>query len=354
MAERPVGFGFVGTGMAGITHADEMPHVDGGELVAVCSRNEQSVRKFADEYDVPRWHTSYQELIRDPAVDVVCVLSPTGTHREVAIATAEAGKHLVIEKPLEIDLARADDIIRACRDTGTKLAVIFQMRFGHVARTVKRAIDSGAFGKIFLADIIDKGSRTSAYYDAAAWRGTRQLEGGGCLMTQSIHVTDLIQWLVGPVRSVVGHVATNRHAIDVEDTAMALLEFECGARGILQSTTSVVPALKSRVEIHGTKGSAVVNVQYDKFLVWNVSEFSEEVDVEQSFDFLDIDDPWEFPQIRHRVQLQDMVDAIREDREPILSGQEARKSLAINMAIYESSARGEKVLLSEVEPGRGD
>ncbi len=345
-----VGFGLVGTGMAGGFHAKELAFVDGAKLVAVCSRNEENVRRFADEYGVQRWATDYRDLLESDAVDVICVLTPTGSHREIVIAASEAGKHVLVEKPLETTLAKADDMIRVCRENGTKLGVIFQMRFGSVGAKLTKLVASGAMGNIHLADAIDKSSRTAAYYASAAWRGTRELEGGGCLMTQSIHIVDLLQWIVGPVKSVTGRVATKRHAIQVEDTAAALVSFEGGAMGVIESTTSVRPALKSRLEIHGENGSVVANAQYDKILLWDVKDYPQE-DVGPPSPLTDIDDPWAYPQTRHRVQLQDMTDAVREDRDPMLTGEDARASLAIVSAIYESSRTGREIFIETLEPG---
>jgi UDP-N-acetyl-2-amino-2-deoxyglucuronate dehydrogenase len=225
--------------------------------------------------------------------------------------------------------------------------VIFQMRFGTVAARLKEAVQSGALGRVFLADAVDKSSRTQAYYDSAEWRGTKALEGGGCLMTQSIHIVDLLQYVVGPVRSVIGRVATNQHAVEVEDTATALVSFENGAMGVIESTSSIKPALKSRLELHGDHGTIVANAQYDQILFWNVGGQTVP-DVEKQFAIGDIDDPWSYPQVRHRIQLQDMVDAIREDRDPVLTGEDARVSLAINMAIYESSRTGKEVFLKDL------
>jgi UDP-N-acetyl-2-amino-2-deoxyglucuronate dehydrogenase len=342
-----IGFGLVGTGMAGIFHAQELAHVRGAKLVAVCSRDEARVRSFAREYRVPRWYTDYRRLIEDRDVDVVCVLVPTGHHAEVTIAASRAGKHALVEKPLEVDLARADAMIGECRRNRTKLGVIFQMRFGTVAKRLREAVQSGALGRVFLADAVDKSSRTAAYYASAAWRGTKALEGGGCLMTQSIHIVDLLQHVVGPVRSVIGRVATKRHAIEVEDTATALVAFENGAMGVIESTSSITPALKSHLSIHGDRGTIVANAQYDQILFWNVD--GETVpDVERHTSLGDIDDPWSYPQVRHRVQLQDMADAVREDRDPVLTGDDARVSLAINMAIYESSRTGREVFLEDL------
>jgi predicted dehydrogenase len=348
--DNTIGFALVGLGMAGDIHAKEFPAVPGARLVAVCGRSESKAKAFADEYGVGRWYTDYERLLKDDDVDVINVLVPTGNHLEFTVAASNAGKHVLVEKPLEINLHRADEMIRVCRENGTKLGVIFQMRFGSVAKTLKETVDSGALGKILLADAIDKESRTPAYYEAGAWRGTKALEGGGCLMTQSIHIIDLLQYVVGPVLSVTGRVATKRHDIEVEDTATALVTFESGAMGVIESTTSITPAMKSKLEIHGERGTIVANAQYDQILFWNIDGKSEGVPVETHVELGDIDDPWAFPQTRHRIQIQDMVDAIREERDPVLTGEDARLSLAINMAIYESSRTGREVFLEELTP----
>ena len=345
-----IGFGLVGTGMSGGFMAKEMEYVEGGELVAVCSRNEANVSGFARANDVRHWFTDYRQLVEHEDVDVVIVSVPSGLHADVTIAASNAGKHALVEKPIEINLERADRMIGVCRANNTKLGVIFQMRFGVVARTLKEAVDSGRLGRVFLSDAIDKSSRTTAYYNSAAWRGTKTLEGGGCLMTQSIHIIDLLQYLMGPVRSVMGRVATQVHDIEIEDTATAVVTFESGAIGIIESTSSVRTALKSRLELHGDNGTVVANAQYDKFLLWDVKGDQGGVEVEQSFELTDIDDPWDYPQSRHRIQLQDMVDAIREDRDPILTGEDARVPLAIIMAIYDSSREGKEVYMDSYRP----
>ena len=305
---------------------------------------------FAVANDVKHWFTDYRDLVRHDDVDVVIVSLPSGLHADVTIAASNAGKHALVEKPIEINLERADRMIGVCRANNTKLGVIFQMRFGIVARTLKEAVDSGRLGRVFLGDAVDKSSRTTAYYNSAAWRGTRELEGGGCLMTQSIHIIDLLQYLMGPVRSVMGRVATHVHDIEIEDTATAVVTFDSGATGIIESTSSVRTALKSRVELHGDRGTVVANAQYDKFLLWDVEGDEGRVQVEPSFELSDIDDPWAYPQSRHRIQLQDMVDAMREDRDPVLTGEDARVPLAIIMAIYDSSREGREVFLDSYQP----
>ena len=356
----PVGFGLIGLGMSGGFVARELREVEGARLVAVCSRDAARTRAFAERHAsagaaakpvAPRAYTDYHDLIRDPEVAVVCVLTPTGLHAEMAIAAAEAGRHALVEKPLEATLEAAHRVIRVARERDVRLGVIFQMRFGRVAKRLRALLAKGGLGRLYLADAVDKSSRSAAYYASAAWRGAAALEGGGCLMTQSIHILDLLQHLVGPVASVVGKTATMRHDIEVEDTACALLRFECGAIGTLTSTTSVRPGLLSRIAIHGERGSVVANAQYDRFLVWDVEGAPGPPHLPETTDWLDTDDPWAYPQTRHRHQLRDMVDAIREGREPVLDGVEALRSLRVVKAIQLSSRVGREVSLADLLPG---
>ena len=256
-----IGFALVGTGMAGQTHARELEFVEDAELVAVCSRNEARVREFADTFNVPFWYTDFRESLKNPTVDVVCVLVPTGQHAEVTIAASNSGKQVLVEKPLEINLERADKIIATCAANKTKLGVIFQMRFGSRR---PEAPSRGAVrrdGARFPGRCHRQVERDSRRLCVGWVLLNEELEGGGCLMTQSIHVVDLLQYIVGPIRSVNGRVATMMHDIEVEDTATALVTFENGAIGTIESTSSIRPALKSRVEIHWENGTIVANPQ---------------------------------------------------------------------------------------------
>jgi predicted dehydrogenase len=347
MRNGKLGFGLVGLGMGGETHARELRALPDAALVAVYGRNETKARRFAERFGVPRWYTEYRRLLEDREVDVINVLTPNGLHRDFAVAAAEAGKHVIVEKPIEITLERADDIIRACRRHRVKLSVILQMRFGDAVRRVKRAIDVGSFGRLIMGDVYDKEYRTPAYYADDYWRGTPELEGGGCLMTQSIHVVDLMQWLMGPPRTVFGRKRTAVHAIGVEDLVVASVTFANGALGVIESATCTYPAFKSRLEIHGEQGSAIVNGEHDQLIFWELRGSPEYVDTPPGFQFKDVSDPRMMPEERHRRQLQDVIDAIRTDRDPAVTGEEARKSLAIVRAIYESAETGREVTLRD-------
>ena len=338
--------------MAGRTHVREIAHVEGASTTAVFGRNAERVEAFAAQFEVPKVYTDYEEFLADPDVDVVDVLTPHGVHRDYAVPAAEAGKHVVVEKPLELDLERSREIIDACARNGVTLGVIYQMRFGVWARRVKQAVESGELGDLILVDGIEKAFRDPSYYANDPWRGTREMEGAGCLMTQSIHVIDLLQWIAGPVKSVSGFVRTARHDIEVPDLSVARLTYASGAPGMLESSTAISPALRSRVEVHGRNGSVIFNPEYDHLYYWGV-EGVEEGPVESSvaFPFLDTPDPNQFPEERHRQALTDILEAIAEGREPLVPGSEALKSLAIVLAIEESARTGCEASVEDVSAG---
>jgi UDP-N-acetyl-2-amino-2-deoxyglucuronate dehydrogenase len=347
-----VGIGLVGLGMAGRTHVREIEHIDGASTVAVFGRTREKVEAFAEQFGVPNVYTDYGAFLADPDVDVVDVLLPHGSHRDYAVPAADAGKHVVVEKPLELDLNRAREIIDACDRNGVTLGVIYQMRFGVWARRVKAAVEAGELGELILVDGIEKAFRDPEYYARDPWRGTREMEGAGCLMTQSIHVIDLLQWIAGPVTSVNGIVRTARHDIEVPDLSVARLTYANGAPGMLESSTAISPALRSRVEVHGKNGSVIFNPEYDHLYYWSVEGVDEgPVESSLTFPFLDTPDPNEFPEERHRQALTDILEAIAEGRHPLVPGIEALKSLAIVLAIEESARTGCDTPVADVSSG---
>ena len=347
MRDGDVCYGLVGLGMGGQTHARQLSQLPGARLAAVYGRDEGKARAFAGRFEVPKVYRRYEELLEDPEIDVVNVATPNGLHREYAIGAAHAGKHVVVEKPLEISLARALDIVLTCERNEVILGVIFQMRFGDSATRLKRAIDEGRLGRLLVADAVDKEYRRPEYYARDYWRGTRELEGGGCLTTQSIHVIDLLQWLAGPVESVYAKTRTAYHKIETEDFAVAIATFTSGALGVIESSTALKPSMKSRVEIHGTQGSAIINGEWDRTFFWDVGD-DEKVDAPEDFRFTDIDDPRGMPEQRHGLLFADVNEAIREGRAPRTTGREALQSVAIAEAIYTSARSGKEVSVSEL------
>ena len=352
MKHGEICYGLVGLGMGGETHARELAKCRGARLAAVYGRDENKAKVFAKKFNVPRTCSRFEALLEDPELDVVNVATPNGLHRDFAIEAANAGKHVVVEKPLEISLARAIEIVEACERNEVILGVIFQMRFGDSATRLKRAIDEGRLGRLLVADAIDKEYRRPEYYARDCWRGTRELEGGGCLTTQSIHVIDLLQWMAGPVESVYAKTRTAFHKIETEDYGVAIVTFSSGALGVIESSTAVKPSMKSRVEIHGTQGSAIINGEWDQIFLWNVGD-DERIDASGDFGFTDIDDPRGMPEDRHGLLFADINAAIREGRPPQMTGREALKSVAIAEAIYTSAESGKEVSVRDLLSAHG-
>ena len=269
---------------------------------------------------------------------------------------AQAGKHVVVEKPLEITLARCDAIIAACARTGVRLCTIFPSRFTAANRRIKEAIKLGRFGRITLGDTYVKWWRTQEYYDSGGWRGTWRLDGGGALMNQAIHNVDLLCWLMGEVAQVSAMTATLAHArIEVEDTAVAVLRFTSGALGVIEAATSAYPGLLKRTEIHGDRGSA--RVEQDDITLW---EFQEKVPSDnevyaamagQTGFKAGASDPRGITHVGHRDQLADFLQAIDHGRDPVVDGREGRKSVEVIRAIYRSAEAGQAIILpvDEVE-----
>jgi predicted dehydrogenase len=281
-------------------------------------------------------------------VDVVCVCTPTGTHAEIAEAAVAAGKHLVVEKPIDVTLERADRIIEAARKANVKLACIFPLRFTKGTALARQAVGAGRLGRLVLADAYIKWYRTQEYYDSSDWKGTWTLDGGGALMNQGIHNIDLLNYLAGPVTSVVARIDTLAHRMETEDTAVALLSFANGALGTIEGSTGSWPGDAGRVELHGDRGT--IALEDGRIVTWELADATPE-EKEQIVGLEAIHGSGASAATGigyelHRRQLSDMVEAIQFDRPPAIDGAEARRSVAIIRAIYDSSEQGNWVELA--------
>src|SRR5947209_8317391 len=254
---RSLGCAIVGCGMIARFHARALQDVPGTKLVALVSRNRanaESLRKTA-EVDASL-HTDLAPVLDRKDIDLVIITTPSGAHLDPAVAAAQAGKHVVVEKPLEITTERCDAIIEACDRQHVKLCTIFPSRFGDANQTLKAAIVAGRFGRLTLGETTCKWWRPQSYYDEGGWKGTRALDGGGALMNQAIHNVDLLSWMLGPVSAVCGFTATLAHErIEVEDTAVGCLRFANGALGVIQAATTIHPGLPKTIAIHGDSGT---------------------------------------------------------------------------------------------------
>ncbi len=285
-------------------------------------------------------YTDYAQFLAHPGLDVVNVCSPSGLHLEHGRAAAEAGKHVLVEKPIEINLARADALIEACDQAGVQLGVIFQSRFLPMVQKMKAAIEAGKLGSLILGDAYVKWYRAPEYY-ADSWHGTLALDGGGALINQAIHTVDLLRWMMGPVESAFAMKKALRYPhIEAEDTLVGTLQFANGALGAVVATTSVKPGFKRRLEISGERGTIILDG--DAISVWDIEgDAQTDETAEQITD--GSSNPAAISTEGHRRQIEDMLHAVRENRAPVIDGHEGRKSLEVVMALYQA-ANEERVI----------
>lgn len=338
-----LGFGIVGGGMIGAVQAAAIEQISGAKLVAVCGRNEARTAEFAAKFGCAAY-TNYERFLQHPELQIVNICTPSGTHAELGIRAAEAGKHVLTEKPIEINLERADALIAACDRADVKLGVIFQSRFLPAVKRIKQAIDEGRLGKLMLGDALVKWYRAPEYYAPGTWRGTLKMDGGGALINQAIHTVDLLRWMMGPVETAFAMKAALRYPhIEAEDTLVGTVKFQSGALGVVQATTSAKPGFKRRLEISGERGTVILDG--DAISVWAIDgEDSNLGEAEQLTD--GSANPAAISNEGHRRQIEDMMRAVLENRAPMIDGREGRKSLELVMALYAAANEGKLVALS--------
>ena len=327
-------------------HAKAIAEVPGAVLIGVCGRDPERTQAFAKTVNAPFATASMEELLRRPDIDVICVTTPAGAHLEPALAAIRAGKHVIVEKPLEITVERADAIITAAAEANVILYPIFQARFGDGARTVKRAVESGRLGRMVLASAYVKWVRTPQYY-LNPGRGTQAMDGGGAMMNQGIHAVDLLQWFAGMPTEVSGYTTRRVHlGIEVEDTAVAALRFESGALGAIEATTAAWPGWSRRIELCGETGS--ISLEDDRIAKWDFQTALPEDEAIRSAKPSDglgsgAGAPNAINHEGHRRQIQDLVTAIGQGSAPALAGADARNAVAIIRALYQSAASKQPV-----------
>jgi len=347
---KTYGFGIIGTGMIADFHARAIGDLPNARLVGGCDIDRERADKFAERHHCRAFY-DFEAILADPNIDVVTICTPSGLHMEPAIAAARHGKHVVCEKPLEITLERCDRMIAACRKAGVALAGLFPARAAEASQLLKRAVDSGRFGRLTLCDAYIKWWRSQEYYDSGGWRGTWKLDGGGALMNQSIHTIDMLQWLAGPVESVFAFTDRLAHKrIEVEDVAVAALRFRSGALGVIEGSSAAYPGHPKEIHISGEKGSAFL--RDSSFTVWKFAEEkTEDKKILRKHGLREAKagagaaDPRTITWEGHRVQFEDAARAIRTGREPMVSGAEARKAVEIILAVYKSAQTGSVVRL---------
>ena len=338
--------------MIGHFHAKAIGAMTGGTLHSVFDLRQEAADKLVAEYG-GRAYSDMAEFLADPELEIVTVGTPSGAHLDPSLAALNAGKHVIVEKPLEVTVERIDQLIAAAEKNGKTIAPVLNRRFHPGMDAFKKAVDEGRFGKLTNASAYIKWYRDQAYYDSAAWRGTWALDGGGALMNQSIHTIDALIYLGGPVKSVQANTACLAHTdIEVEDIAVAIIEFENGARGIVEGSTCTwsKDGHPARVQLSGTDGS--VFLADEAFEVWDFREEKpEDAGIRRTLmkgqeAGLGANDPSAIDFYQHQRNFEEIVNAINEGREPTTSAAEARKPVALIRAIYESAQNdGKKIYL---------
>jgi len=338
---KKIKFAIIGTGMIAERHAAAITEIPEAELYAVYDKNKCRAEEFTKKYPVKVYRT-FQELLEDSQLTAVTIATPTGVHKEVAVPCAEAGKHILCEKPLDITLEKADAIIDACNKNGVYLSAVFQARFSDQVKLIKEALEAGRFGKLVLCSAQVKWYRSQEYYDSAGWRGTWALDGGGALMNQSIHIIDLLLYLAGEPEMVHAFTGTITHErLEVEDNACASIKFKNGALGVIEASTSCAPGFPRRLELSGEKGSVIL--EDDSITRWQFVDVLPEDETIRSGQSAasslksGAGDPRGGSHEGHRRQLLDLINAINNKQQPSIPGSEGRRAIELICGIYESA-----------------
>jgi UDP-N-acetyl-2-amino-2-deoxyglucuronate dehydrogenase len=338
------GFGIVGAGVIAAWHADAIALLPGAALVAVTDVAPGAAVAFAAARGCAAEPDLSALLARDD-IEVVCVCVPSGLHAQVGARAAKAGKHLVVEKPIDVSLDAADRLIEAAQAAGVALTVISQHRFDPGLVELRQLLGAGALGRLVLGEASTKWYRSQAYYDSAAWRGTYAMDGGS-LMNQGIHYVDLLRWCMGPVAEVTAVCSTQAHQIEVEDTSLAIVRFASGAAGTILSSTAAFPGFPQRLEITGTEGTITVeDGQIVRGALRADAGDGPEIPPLLEGGRSGAADPAALEVASHAAQIADLLAAVEAGREPAVSGESAREALEIVLAVYESSRTGRAVSL---------
>jgi UDP-N-acetyl-2-amino-2-deoxyglucuronate dehydrogenase len=360
----PLRFALVGCGVIARTHARALAQLAGrAELVACSDVDPERAEALAAEFGLKAM--TFDDVLADPDIDAITVCTPSGRHAEVGVPALLAGKHVIVEKPMEVTVEACDRLLEAQRRTGAVLAVVSQHRFDPASRVVKDAVDDGTLGRLVLVDCRIPWYRSQEYYDSGDWRGTWDMDGGGALMNQGVHTVDLLLWTCGPVRSVYAQARTATHErIEVEDVVCATIELANGAIGTIVASTGAYPGFPARLAVHGSAGGAVI--EGDRLAALATVDGRAVVGETATADALQVatggtraatrgvdaaqaaavaaTDATEWGRA-HRDQLLDFVEAVQGGRAPLLDGHQGKEAVALVRAVYESAQTGRPVTL---------
>lgn len=337
-----IGFGIIGTGAVASHHIKSIQELKGCALIGMSSADPERAKAAAKKFQIPTF-SNHLDLIQHHEVQVVCICTASGNHLEPSLAAAAAGKHILVEKPLEVSLERADQMIEACVKAKVQLGCIFQNRFSPDYLRLKQALSEGQLGKLLLGNAYIKWYRPESYYSSSSWKGTLKGDGGAALINQGIHTIDLLLDLMGPVKSVFGKVRTVLHNIEGEDLGIGILQFENGALGTIEGSTSIYPGYPQRLEIYGEHGSIIL--EGGQIIAYNLKSGNSPELTAPPSDSSGAADPNAIGHQLHKAQIKDFIEAIQDNRAPIVDGKTGRKSLELILKLYESSKTGKELFL---------
>lgn len=351
MAENAIRFGVVGLGMGG-HHCLAIEKTRGAVLTAVCDKDPERLAHTSQKFGV-RGYAAYSAMLNDPEIDVISIVTESGNHAEMGIAAAKAGKHIVVEKPVDITPARINRLEEVVRRTGVKCGCIFQSRMNPCIQAIKKAMVKGKMGRLIGLHGSLPWYRSMAYFSGpfGPWRGTWAMDGGGSMMNQGIHTVDLLIYLGGPVERVCGFYDVFDHAIEAEDQTVACLQFSNGALGTITTTTCARPEGAQIIYGYGSKGS--FRKEGDSLTLFEMGGAREREQMLEQFGGKKTSDaagadPMAVGADGHCLIMEDMVQAIRKDREPAIPLAQARHAVEVVCAIYQAAKQGKTVAVKNI------
>jgi UDP-N-acetyl-2-amino-2-deoxyglucuronate dehydrogenase len=339
-----INFAIVGCGHIAKKHAESIENAEGANLFAVCDTIPANMEYYFETYGVETY-TDFDEMLQNDQIDVINICTPSGFHAPLAIKAANAGKHVVVEKPIALTRQDSDAIIEACAKNGVKLSVVHPNRFRPVMIELKKAMEENKIGKLSHGNATVRWNRNQEYYDQAPWRGTKAYDGG-VLMNQAIHNLDLLLWFMGDVEEVYSMDATRLRNIETEDVSTGVVRFKDGSLGVIEAATTVYPQnLEETISIFGETGTVKIGGRNALYVDhWNVASMNED-ETNQLIERVK-QDPLGKP--GHQWIIEDMISSIKEDRQPIVTGEDGKKALLLVLALNKSAELNQPVKISDI------
>lgn len=329
--------GIIGTGAIARWHIEAIRKTNKGKVIGAASRNKAKLDTFCKEYHIHQY-ISYEEMLSDETIDVICICTPSGLHSDMIIKAAEAKKNIVVEKPMAITKKQCDDVIKSIKEHNVLLSVAYQSRFRDTFIKAKRVLDEGLLGKMMFADVAMKFHRLASYYSESTWKGTYLLDGGGALMNQGSHGIDILLYLMGDIDNVYANARTLKHDIEAEDTVAATVEYKNGAIGTIHASTSIYPGIPRVISIHGDKGSMII--EEDVITKFEAVDhiIPNYIEIESNDDF-SASDPHAFSLDGHINVYNNTFDCFSKNQMPLVNQFEGRRSIDVICSMYESSEK---------------